>query len=43
MLTLGPLAGLKFKHPVPLLAYILDFACFEARLIVGLDGGQQAQ
>jgi very-short-patch-repair endonuclease len=28
------LAGLKFKRQVPLRGYILDFVCFEARLIV---------
>ena len=28
------LEGLKFKRQVPLDGYILDFVCFEARLIV---------
>ena len=36
------LAGLKFKRQVPLGAYILDFVCFEARLIVEIDGSQHA-
>jgi very-short-patch-repair endonuclease len=34
------LAGLKFKRQVPLDGYILDFVCFEAKLIVELDGSQ---
>ncbi|NGO54749.1 endonuclease domain-containing protein [Allomesorhizobium camelthorni] len=35
--------GLKFKRQVPLDGYILDFICFEARLIVEVDGGQHAE
>ncbi|MFN3505896.1 MAG: endonuclease domain-containing protein [Allorhizobium sp.] len=34
------LAGAKFRRQVPLRGYILDFVCFEARLIVEVDGGQ---
>ena len=37
------LAGLKFKRQVPLGGYILDFVCFEARLIVEVDGAQHAE
>ena len=37
------LVGLKFKRQVPLAAYIVDFVCFEARLIVEVDGGQHAE
>jgi len=37
------LAGLKFKRQVPLGGYILDFVCFEARLIVEVDGGQHSE
>ncbi|WP_310189383.1 DUF559 domain-containing protein [Mesorhizobium sp. BE184] len=37
------LAGLKFKRQVPLDGYILDFACFDARLIVEVDGSQHAE
>jgi very-short-patch-repair endonuclease len=37
------LAGLKFKRQVPPGGYILDFVCFEARLIVEVDGGQHAE
>ncbi|MBI5940701.1 MAG: DUF559 domain-containing protein [Caulobacterales bacterium] len=32
------LAGLKFRRQVPIDRYIADFACFDARLIVELDG-----
>ena len=38
----GHLAGLKFKRQVPLDGYILDFVCFEQRLIIEADGGQHA-
>ena len=37
------LDGLKFKRQVPLDGYIIDFVCFEARLIVEVDGGQHAE
>lgn len=37
------LEGLKFRRQVPLDGYILDFVCFEARLIVEVDGGQHSQ
>ena len=37
------LGGLKFKRQVPLDGYILDLVCFEARLIVEVDGGQHGQ
>ncbi|MGO4558576.1 MULTISPECIES: endonuclease domain-containing protein [Phyllobacteriaceae] len=37
------LNGLKFKRQVPLDGYILDFACFEARLIIEVDGSQHAE
>jgi very-short-patch-repair endonuclease len=37
------LEGLKFKRQVPLDGYILDFVCFEARLIVEVDGGQHSE
>ncbi len=40
LLRAGQLDGLKFKRQVPLDGYILDFVCFEERLIV--DGGQHA-
>jgi len=34
------LAGWKFKRQQPLGRYIVDFVCFEARLIVEADGSQ---
>jgi very-short-patch-repair endonuclease len=37
------LGGLKFKRQVPLEGYIIDFVCFEARLIVEVDGGQHSE
>jgi very-short-patch-repair endonuclease len=36
-------AGAKFRRQVPVGPYIADFACYEARLIVEVDGGQHAQ
>ena len=33
-------ANLKFRRQVPLNGYILDFVCFEAGIIVELDGSQ---
>ncbi|PWW01830.1 very-short-patch-repair endonuclease [Hoeflea marina] len=36
------LEGFKFRRQVPLARYILDFVCFEARLIVEVDGHQHA-
>ena len=34
--------GRKFRRQVPIGRYVVDFVCFEARLIVELDGGQHA-
>jgi very-short-patch-repair endonuclease len=36
------LAGVKFRRQVPLGPYILDFVCFEHRLVIEVDGGQHA-
>jgi len=33
-------SGFKFRRQVPLGPFIADFACFERRLILELDGGQ---
>ncbi|MBK8083523.1 MAG: endonuclease domain-containing protein [Devosia sp.] len=33
----------KFRRQVPIGPYIVDFVCFEARLIVELDGSQHAE
>ena len=32
--------GFKFKRQVPIDCFIVDFICFEKRLIIELDGGQ---
>ncbi|EFF2130041.1 DUF559 domain-containing protein, partial [Escherichia coli] len=37
------LEGLKFRRQVPLDGYILDFVCFEERLILEADGGQHSE
>lgn len=34
------LGGFRFRRQVPLGRYILDFACFEPRVVVEMDGGQ---
>ena len=34
------LQGTKFKRQQPIGCYIVDFVCFEARLVVEVDGGQ---
>jgi len=36
------LLGCKFRRQVPMGKYIVDFVCFENRLIVELDGGRHA-
>ncbi len=38
----GQLNGFKFRRQQPIGNYIVDFVCFEKRLIVELDGGQHA-
>jgi len=37
------LAGFKFRRQVVIEPYIVDFACFEARLIIEADGGQHVE
>ena len=34
--------GIRFRRQVPLGCYIVDFVCYEARVIVEVDGGQHA-
>ena len=34
------LAHLKFRRQVPFRNYILDFACFDKRLVIEIDGSQ---
>jgi very-short-patch-repair endonuclease len=36
------LSGIKFRRQVPFGPYILDFVCFEHRLVIEVDGGQHA-
>ncbi|RVT40770.1 endonuclease domain-containing protein [Sphingobium algorifonticola] len=36
------LGGFKFKRQQPITPYIIDFVCFEYRLIVEVDGSQHA-
>jgi very-short-patch-repair endonuclease len=36
------LAAFKFRRQVPLENYILDFVCFEKRLVIEIDGSQHA-
>jgi very-short-patch-repair endonuclease len=35
-------AGFKFRRQVPIDRFIADFICFEARLVIEVDGGQHA-
>jgi very-short-patch-repair endonuclease len=37
------LAELEFRRPTPIHPYILDFVCFEYRLIVEADGSRHAE
>jgi very-short-patch-repair endonuclease len=36
------LALFKFRRQVPFQSYILDFVCFEKRIIIEIDGSQHA-
>ena len=38
----GQMRGLKFRRQFPIGPYIVDFACWDARLVVEVDGGQHA-
>jgi very-short-patch-repair endonuclease len=33
----------KFRRQVPIGPFIVDFACFDARLVIELDGSQHAE
>jgi len=37
------LVGAKFRRQVPIGAYVADFLCRDARLVVEVDGGQHAE
>ncbi|NPU12193.1 endonuclease domain-containing protein [Bradyrhizobium sp. 83002] len=36
------LSQFKFRRQVPFRSYILDFVCFEQRLVIEIDGSQHA-
>jgi very-short-patch-repair endonuclease len=36
------LSAFKFRRQVPFRTYILDFVCFEKRLVIEIDGSQHA-
>jgi len=36
------LEGLKFRRPQPIGKYIVDFVCFEKRIVIEVDGGHHA-
>ncbi len=36
------LSAFKFRRQVPVESYILDFVCFEKRLVIEIDGSQHA-
>ena len=42
-LRLRQLEGQKFRRQQPLGRYVVDFVCFEKKLIVELDGGQHSE
>ena len=35
-------AGFKFRRQVPIGPFVADFVCFQARLVIEVDGGQHA-
>jgi very-short-patch-repair endonuclease len=37
------LDGLRFRRQVPLGRFIVDFACYDARVVIELDGGQHGE
>jgi very-short-patch-repair endonuclease len=43
MLKRRQIAGVKFRRQQPIGQFIVDFACFERRVIVEVDGGQHAE
>jgi very-short-patch-repair endonuclease len=38
----GRFCGLKFKRQVPIDRYIVDFVCFDHKVVIELDGGHHA-
>src|SRR4030067_640175 len=41
-LRMKQMEGLKFRRQQPIDKYIVDFVCFENRIIIEVDGGQHA-
>jgi very-short-patch-repair endonuclease len=39
----GQVAGCRFRRQAPIGPYIVDFVCFERKVVVELDGGQHAR
>ena len=37
------LGGFRFRRQAPIGTYIVDFVCFERRLVIEVDGGQHMQ
>ena len=37
------LLGMKFRRQVPIGPYIVDFVCFEKKIVIELDGGQHQE
>jgi very-short-patch-repair endonuclease len=37
------MAGLKFRRQQPIEGFIVDFVCFENKLVIELDGGQHLE
>ena len=42
LMRLKQMEGLKFRRQQPIDNYIVDFVCFENRIIIEVDGGQHA-
>jgi len=42
-LRLRQIEGFKFRRQQPIGNYIVDFVCFEKRLIIEVDGGQHSE
>src|SRR5438034_3399937 len=41
-LRMEQIEGCRFRRQVPMGSYVVDFACFKARLVIEVDGGQHA-
>jgi very-short-patch-repair endonuclease len=42
-LRLKQLEGLKFRRQQPIYTYIVDFVCFDKRIVIEVDGGQHSE